>query len=514
MTRKRAGGGSGSGPGDDANRTGIGPQAGQDPVPPDEAAFDNDASDIVPIESTGRRSTGRAPQSRLAEAVRAIVVVPVRTDIRERAEPSETGETPRPQRSVAARREEAVGLAAAIDLDVVEGLVVRLSQPRPATLIGQGKVDEIKASVEANGVGLVIVDHPLSPIQQRNLEKAWNAKVLDRTGLILEIFGERARTREGRLQVELAHLNYQKSRLVRSWTHLERQRGGFGFLGGPGETQIEADRRVITERIAKLEKELEGVTRTRALHRKTRKKVPHPVVALVGYTNAGKSTLFNRLTDAGVFAKDLLFATLDPTLRRVRLPHGGEMILSDTVGFVSDLPTHLVAAFRATLEEVGEADLILHVRDIAHEDTLAQARDVEDVLRQLGVDPRDPQRMIEVLNKIDLLDPEYREKLVAEGQRAQADGLVTIPASAATGEGLDRLLGLIEDRLNRDRSSFRLSLPPTEGELIAWLHRSTEVLARTDDAEAVTLQVRVPDKALDLFRSRAGRFITGAGAKA
>ncbi|MEJ1159400.1 GTPase HflX [Prosthecomicrobium sp. N25] len=430
----------------------------------------------------------------------------MRTDQRE-ARDAESGETSRSRRSSEARRQEAVGLAAAIDLDVVESPVVRLSALRPATLLGQGKVEEIKAAVEGHEAKLVVVDHPLSPIQQRNLERAWNAKVLDRTGLILEIFGARARTREGRLQVELAHLNYQKSRLVRSWTHLERQRGGFGFLGGPGETQIEADRRIITERIAKLETELESVSRTRALHRKTRKKVPHPVIALVGYTNAGKSTLFNRLTASDVFAQNLLFATLDPTLRRVRLPHGGEIILSDTVGFVSDLPTHLVAAFRATLEEVIEADLIVHVRDVAHEDTLAQARDVEDVLRVLGLDPRDPQRMIEVLNKIDLLDPDHRARLLADTPAEAGDGPVRLPLSAVTGEGVDRLLDVIEKRLNRDRAVFQLLVPPADGALLAWLYRSAEVLDRTDGEAGVALTARVPEKNLALFRRRAGRFL-------
>lgn len=455
----------------------------------------------------GRRVPATGEGGRHAPCTRAIVVVPIRTDLRERREAADAGDMPRPQRSAEARRAEAVGLAAAIDLEVVASPVVRIADPRPSTLIGQGKVEDLKAEIETGAVELAIVDHPLTPIQQRNLERAWNAKVLDRTGLILEIFGERARTKEGRLQVELAHLNYQKSRLVRSWTHLERQRGGFGFLGGPGETQIEADRRIITERIAKLEKELGSVSRTRELHRKNRKKVPHPVVALVGYTNAGKSTLFNTLTASDVFAKDLLFATLDPTLRKVRLPHGGDMILSDTVGFVSDLPTHLVAAFRATLEEVIEADLILHVRDVAHEDTLAQAKDVADVLKILGVDLRDSERVVEVLNKIDLLDADHRAKMLEVETRGGGDGPVAVPVSAATGEGVDRLLDLIETRLNRGRESFRLLVPHAEGELIAWLHRSTEVLSRADGPEAAELTLRIPDKNLELFRKRAGRFI-------
>lgn len=410
-------------------------------------------------------------------------------------------------RSLDARREEAVGLARAIELNVIGDPTVKITAPRPATLFGTGKVDEIKAMIEADTIELVIVDHPLTPIQQRNLEKAWGAKVLDRTGLILEIFGERAQTKEGRLQVELAHLTYQKSRLVRSWTHLERQRGGFGFLGGPGETQIEADRRQIQERIAKLERDLESVARTRALHRKNRRKVPHPVVALVGYTNAGKSTLFNLLTSSDVFAKDLLFATLDPTLRQVRLPHGGEVILSDTVGFVSDLPTTLVAAFRATLEEVIEADLILHVRDISHEDSAAQAKDVETVLAQLGVDVTDRDRVVEVWNKIDKLDPERRALLLDEGTRAALDGPTAAPCSAVTGDGVPALLELVEQRLNRDRAVFRVEIPAAEGELQAWLYRSAEVVAREDLDGATSLSLRVPAKSLDLFRSRAGRFI-------
>src|SRR5437016_9647074 len=287
-------------------------------------------------------------------------------------------------RSQAARLDEAVGLARAIDLDVVEAGIAQVSAIRPATYLGKGKVDEIAGIIKSQEIGVVVMDCAVSPVQQRNLEKAWNAKVLDRTGLILEIFGRRARTREGALQVEHAHLTYQKSRLVRSWTHLERQRGGFGFLGGPGETQLEADRRMIDERLAKIERELESVKRTRKLHRDSRKRVPYPIAALVGYTNAGKSTLFNRLTDAKVVASDMLFATLDPTLRAVDLPHGARAILSDTVGFISDLPTMLVAAFRATLEEVIEADLILHVRDVSHENAESQSLDVKDVLSPLG----------------------------------------------------------------------------------------------------------------------------------
>jgi GTP-binding protein HflX len=309
--------------------------------------------------------------------------------LRRRPQKGATSRVDATERAPAARLEEAVGLASAIDLEVVEAGLAPLTEVRPATYLGKGKVEELAGLAKSREVGIVIMDCALSPVQQRNLEKAWGAKVLDRTGLILEIFGRRARTREGTLQVEHAHLTYQKGRLVRSWTHLERQRGGFGFLGGPGETQIESDRRQIDERIAKIERELEGVKRTRKLHRDSRKRVPYPIVALVGYTNAGKSTLFNRLTRADVVAADMLFATLDPTLRSITLPHGAKAILSDTVGFISDLPTMLVAAFRATLEEVVEADVILHVRDATHEDTAAQAHDVEEVLRALEIEPND-----------------------------------------------------------------------------------------------------------------------------
>src|SRR5476649_1887647 len=313
-------------------------------------------------------------------------------------------------RDASARLAEAVGLTAAIHLDVVVAEIAPLARPVPATLLGTGKVEEIAILAKDQEPDVIIVNAHLTPVQQRNLEKAWNSKVLDRTAVILEIFGERAATREGRLQVELAHLNYQRSRLVRSWTHLERQRGGFGFLGGPGETQIESDRRAIGERIVRIKKELEGVKRTRALGRQARQKVPFPVIALVGYTNAGKSTLFNQLTESKVLAKDLLFATLDPTMRGLKLPGGGKAILSDTVGFIADLPTELVAAFRATLEEVLAAELIVHVRDAAHDESAAQKADVLNVLTALGVPPDRP--VIEVLNKIDLLEPEQRKGLL------------------------------------------------------------------------------------------------------
>ncbi len=332
---------------------------------------------------------------------RVIVIGPY---LRMRRGDTDAQQTSNSVRDADARLDEAAGLARAIDLDVAEAILAPVSQIRPATYLGKGKVEEFTGLIATHSADLVVMDCALSPIQQRNLEKAWSTKVLDRTGLILEIFGRRAKTKEGALQVELAHLNYQRSRLVRSWTHLERQRGGFGFMGGPGETQIEADRRLIGDRIARLENELKKVQATRRLHRAGRQRVPYRVVALVGYTNAGKSTLFNRLTRADVQAADMLFATLDPTLRALTLPHGGKAMLSDTVGFISNLPTQLVAAFRATLEEVMEADVILHVRDISHEDAEAQQHDVEAVLRQLGIDPGQGARILEVWNKIDRFD--------------------------------------------------------------------------------------------------------------
>ena len=388
-------------------------------------------------------------------------------------------------RSSDLRLAEASGLAAAIDLVVLHAEIIRIGQVRPATLMGSGKVEEIAGTLRGLRPDVVIIDGPLSPIQQRNLERAWKTKVIDRTGLILEIFGARAQTREGQLQVELASLSYQRSRLVRSWTHLERQRGGFGFMGGPGESQLEIDRRIITDRIAKLKRQLEQVRRTRGLHRRARKRVPYPIVALVGYTNAGKSTLFNRLAKADVFADDLLFATLDPTLRALTLPDGQRVILSDTVGFISDLPTDLIAAFRATLEEVIEADVILIVSDTADAEQQVQSATVHDILGDLGVDTDADGRIIEVLNKIDLLKPADRGELCAPRNGQQ------VPVSATTGEGCDRLLTEIQNRLATQRVIADVTVPLTDGARIAWLYRRGEVLHRRDDDAAAHMRVRL-----------------------
>jgi len=405
-------------------------------------------------------------------------------------------------RSEESRLAEAVALTAAIGLDVAEGVIAPLARATPATLIGAGKADEIKALCKALEPEVVIVNAQLSPVQQRNLEKLWGAKVLDRTALILEIFGERARTREGRLQVELAHLTYQRSRLVKSWTHLERQRGGFGFLGGPGETQIETDRRLIGERIAKIKRELEEVKRTRGLHRRARKKVPYPVVALVGYTNAGKSTLFNRLTSAEVLAKDMLFATLDPTMRGLKLSSGRSIILSDTVGFIADLPTQLVAAFRATLEEVLEADIILHVRDAAHDESEAQKADVLKVLRELGVD-EDERRVVEVLNKIDLLEPDVRASLLTRNKVASR--MLTgeqIAVSAVTGAGLDALTLSIDRLLGSQEQTMRLALAMDDGAGLAWVYENGRVLERRQTEKGTYLVVAGDDATVDRFTRR------------
>jgi GTP-binding protein HflX len=428
-------------------------------------------------------SSGRnhASQMEGGASTRALVVGPYSTRAPTRGH----------ARDSQARIIEAVGLAQAIDLNVAGQIVIALNDVRPATFLGKGKVEEIAEMVEEKHVGLVSMDCQLSPVQQRNLEKAWGAKVIDRTGLILEIFGERARTKEGALQVELAHLEYQKSRLVRSWTHLERQRGGFGFLGGPGETQIETDRRLIEERMRRIERDLEKVKRTRGLHRKKRQEVPYPVVALVGYTNAGKSTLFNRLTRAGVVAEDMLFATLDPTLRQIRLPHGARVLLSDTVGFISELPTMLISAFRATLEEVTLADAILHVRDVSHEDWEAQAKDVDSILEELGLKGEGEKRILEVWNKIDALTPERVAalRLSTRGSGAARPALV----SALTGEGLQDLLTRIEELLAAGRPAYTLELGAEDGQGLAWLHAHTEVLERSESRSGgMRLVVRAP----------------------
>jgi GTP-binding protein HflX len=398
-------------------------------------------------------------------------------------------------RDAEARLDEAVGLAQALDLEVRETAVAPLRKLTPATLFGGGKVEEIASLVEAFDIDVVVVDDALTPVQQRNLEKAWDAKVIDRTGLILEIFARRARTREGRLQVELARLTYERSRLVRTWTHLERQRGGFGVMGGPGETQIETDRRIIADKIGKLKRELEEVRRTRNLQRSARRRVPFPSVALVGYTNAGKSTLFNRLTNAEVVAEDMLFATLDPTIRNLKLPDGRPAILSDTVGFISDLPHELVEAFRATLEEVREADVVLHVRDIASEESQAQAEDVRGVLDQLGVDI-DERRILEVWNKVDLLPEDDRRAVQGDARRAHP---AAIPVSAVTGEGCEALLSAVAALVD-EAAPVDVHAPAGEGAAIAWLYRHGRVIEREEGKDGgVRLSVSLTPQALGQF---------------
>lgn len=442
----------------------------------------------------------RGPIEHKADPTRSAVYVPVFKN----SGPRDPNAALEVRRTPDAKLEEALGLAAAIELEIVDSGIISQREPRPATLIGQGKVEELKGVVAAQEIGLVIIDHPLTPVQQRNLERELNAKVLDRTALILEIFGERARTKEGRLQVELAHLNYQRGRLVRSWTHLERQRGGAGFLGGPGETQIEADRRQLQSKIKALEVELEKVRSTRQLHRAKRRKRPHPIVALVGYTNAGKSTLFNRMTGADVFAKNLLFATLDPTLRRTTLAHGTEILFSDTVGFISELPTHLVAAFRATLEEVIEADIILHVRDVSDTDTLAQAEDVRQILRDLEIDADDTEHVVEVWNKIDLVEGSERDRietLAANEAEKQRPHIV----SAWTGEGIEALLADIERRIAGKIAELDVTLDPDGLRHLSWIYENASVLEREDlEDGSIHLQIQMTEQgASELVRLKA-----------